>query len=569
MRIAIAAMLALASSAGSGQAAFPGGNGRLVFTQWTASTDRYVTPRAYLCSAAPDGSAQTRLTDTPARDGHSAFSADGSRLAFVRGASTTIGTLVIAAADGSGARELGSATQLSSPAWHRDGKTVVASRLGELVHIAVTDGSELRLVQTPAVAELDPEPSPNGTRLAYVTSPMTAPEPRALVVAAAGGSAPRELVSLPGLHDPSWSPDGLLLAVGTDAGIHVVLADGSGLRRLTTERDVQPEFSPDGTRIAFVRNGDVWTMRASDGGDLVRVTATTMVAETEPAWQPLPATPAAAGTIPCAITGTEGDDVLVGTEGPDVFCDRGGNDQIVGLGGDDVVWDGPGDDRIEAGEGDDIVFLSAGHNTVLGGGGDDRLGSPLAAGITDGSTLDGGPGDDSITGGIGPDRLLGGEGRDAIAGQKGPDLIFGGPGADRLQGNRGDDYLDGGVGDDVLYGGLISGKPAAYDGYDVMLGRGGNDRLAGGWQKDRLFGGTGDDRLAGGQHADYLKGEGGRDALLGERGDDLLLGRDGERDALWGGPGTDRATADSVDAVRGVERRYAVSPLSRFGLAAA
>ena len=461
---------------------------------------------------------------------------DGSRLAFVRGASTTIGTLVVAAANGSDERVFTSAVQLSSPSWRSDGQAVVASRLGELVEVTVADGAERRLLQTPAVAELDPELSPDGARLAYVTSPMNAPEPRALVVAAADGSVPRQLASLPGLHDPSWSPSGVLLAVGADSGIFVIAFDGSGLRRLTTERDSQPEFSPDGTRIAFVRNGDVWTMRAADGGDPVRVTAT-MVPETEPAWQRLPATPIAAGTVPCAITGTEGDDVLVGTEGPDVFFDRGGDDTILGLGGDDVVWDGPGDDRVEAGDGDDIVFLNAGHNTVLGGEGADRLGSPLASGVTDGSTLDGGPGDDSITGGIGPDRLLGGDGRDAISGQKGPDLIYGGPGSDRLQGNRGDDYLDGGLGDDVLYGGLISGQPAAYDGYDVLLGRGGNDRVAGGWQKDRLFGGPGADRLAGGPNADYIKGEAGRDTLLGESGDDLLLGRDGERDDIWGGPG--------------------------------
>ena len=104
-------------------------------------------------------------------------------------------------------------------------------------------------------------------------------------------------------------------------------------------------------------------------------------------------------------------------------------------------------------------------------------------------------------------------------------------------------------------GGLIRGQPAAYDGYDVLLGRGGNDRVAGGWQKDRLFGGPGADRLAGGPNADYVKGEAGHDTLLGESGDDLLLGRDGERDDIWGGQGVDTATLDAIDRVRGVERR--------------
>ena len=178
MRIAVAAvsLLALACSAGGVQAAFPGANGRLVFTQWTAPTDRYATPRAYLCSAAPDGSAQTRLTDTPARDGHPSFSPDGSRLAFVRG-------------EGHDDRHAcrGGCQRFRRARLHErraavvdgmadsDGQAVVASRLGELVEVTVADGAERRLLQTPAVAELDPELSPDGARLAYVTSPMNAP----------------------------------------------------------------------------------------------------------------------------------------------------------------------------------------------------------------------------------------------------------------------------------------------------------------------------------------------------------------------------------------------------------
>ncbi len=247
MRIAVAAVsiLTLACSAGGVQAAFPGGNGRLVFTQWTAPTDRYGTPRAYLCSAASDGSAQTRLTDTPARDGHPSFSPDGSRLAFVRGGSTTIGTLVVSAANGSDERVFTSAVQLSSPSWRADGKSVVASRLGELVEITVADGAERRLVQTPAVAELDPEPSPDGTRLAYVTSPMTAPEPRTLVVAAADGSAPRSSRSFRAFMTRAGR------RMRRDAGSgrrHRDLGRRVGRQRLATVDDAGATLSPSSPR---------------------------------------------------------------------------------------------------------------------------------------------------------------------------------------------------------------------------------------------------------------------------------------------------------------------------------
>ena len=94
------------------------------------------------------------------------------------------------------------------------------------------------------------------------------------------------------------------------------------------------------------------------------------------------------------------------------------------------------------------------------------------------NVADGGDAADTIVGSPGAERLLGGEGDDVIYGGRGADVIFGGPGADRIEGNRGDVAIDGGLGDDVLFGGVISGLPASYDGYDVLLGRGGSDRIA-------------------------------------------------------------------------------------------
>lgn len=69
--------------------------------------------------------------------------------------------------------------------------------------------------------------------------------------------------SLEHADSPSWSPDGTELAFGgcCDAyyDIYVVRADGTGLRRVTDERDsngvdgaFMPAWSPDGTKIAYV-----------------------------------------------------------------------------------------------------------------------------------------------------------------------------------------------------------------------------------------------------------------------------------------------------------------------------
>jgi Tol biopolymer transport system component len=75
----------------------------------------------------------------------------------------------------------------------------------------------------------------------------------------------------------AWSPDGSRLVLAMEAGegepynpragIYVLNADGSGLRQISSGRsDLWPTWSPDGTRIAFVRGHQLYTM-ASDGTD--------------------------------------------------------------------------------------------------------------------------------------------------------------------------------------------------------------------------------------------------------------------------------------------------------------
>ena len=63
-------------------------------------------------------------------------------------------------------------------------------------------------------------------------------------------------------------------------------ADGSDTVRLTTDQalDTQPAYSPDGTRIAFVRTGDIYVMNA-DGSAQTPITGTEG-SDSEPAWSP-------------------------------------------------------------------------------------------------------------------------------------------------------------------------------------------------------------------------------------------------------------------------------------------
>jgi hypothetical protein len=79
--------------------------------------------------------------------------------------------------------------------------------------------------------------------------------------------------------------------------------------------------------------------------------------------------------------------------------------------------------------------------------------------------------------------------------------------------------------------------------------RGQNDVLRGGAKRDLLYGGAGNDVLFGGGGDDRLHGGPDRDVLRGGSGADRLIARDGTRDVVECGAGTDVVLADRRDAI--------------------
>ena len=119
-------------------------------------------------------------------------------------------------------------------------------------------------------------------------------------ISPAGGGATRVTFPNGGSTDPAFSPDGSKIAFTRGGDIYVTGAagmkpDGTGAQRITTAStsENEPAWSPDGTKIAFVANSfnvdeqtdlEIWMINA-DGTGRTQITNNTFP-DSQPAWSP-------------------------------------------------------------------------------------------------------------------------------------------------------------------------------------------------------------------------------------------------------------------------------------------
>lgn len=216
----------------------------------------------------PDGSGGTRVSDQP---GLFSWSPDGRSIALVRG-----GTLVVAAADGSGERPLPAAgTGVYGPAWSSDGSRIAFGRDEGLWIIAADGSGSATLIERQAAY---PSWTPDGRLTATRFNGQ-------LVVWERDGTARVLATDDFGSVQAAWSADGSTVAYLSNR-ITTVSADGTGRRALTppccgSESVASPlAWSPDSRSLAYIDGGNAYTV-AADGTPLARLDKATA-----PSWSP-------------------------------------------------------------------------------------------------------------------------------------------------------------------------------------------------------------------------------------------------------------------------------------------
>ena len=138
------------------------------------------------------------------------------------------------------------------------------------IHVMSVDGGDDHALTPRGQSSIDPDWSPDGTRIAYVQTRFVGPNKdrpqNRLAIMNADGSDRHAITAYGGASEvnPKWAPDGLSIVFeqlrqrGNRSDIAAISPDGGPVRKILATKawETNPVPSPDGTRIVFTSDRD-------------------------------------------------------------------------------------------------------------------------------------------------------------------------------------------------------------------------------------------------------------------------------------------------------------------------
>ncbi len=250
--------------------AYPGLNGLIAFS----SPDGGRIAQIFVMNA--DGTGIQQITVDEAHKYEPCWSPDSEKIAFSR--SIAESEIYYVFKNGTGLTQVTTCPaefSHSTPAWSPDGEKIAYSRY----HHYPPYERDVYLIQLGAGGEgvklidnaQDPSWSPDGTMIAY----HNLTDSKVWVADATTGTPIHNVTSAFG-GAPCWSPDGQRITYYDASYICVIDVDGTNQQQISdppaASEDEHPNWSPDGSKILFCREGDSIWITDTDGSDAYDLT---------------------------------------------------------------------------------------------------------------------------------------------------------------------------------------------------------------------------------------------------------------------------------------------------------